>query len=275
MTTQEILQKCTVEENTVKLPNINLDRTTYQDVAKALNKIGGKWKGGKIAGFVFDTDPTELLADIAGGIKRNIKKEFQFFSTPANLGNTLVRLAKLFNGAKVLEPSAGDGALIEEILTRDYDIDLHAIELMPQNSIKLKEKWPALKLKATFDFLAYSLDKKFDRIIANPPFTKGQDIVHLKKMYEHLNEKGIVACITSISWISGQNKKNKEFRKWLDDHNFIEEESRGWRMFENIGTDTQFYRKNGDRVYIEMIDAGTFKESGTNVRTAIIVIEKH
>ena len=61
MQTLEILQKCTIEENTVKLPNIQLERKEYIEVKNKLELIGGKWKGGKIQGFVFATDPSELL----------------------------------------------------------------------------------------------------------------------------------------------------------------------------------------------------------------------
>ena len=50
MTKEEVLQKCTVEGNVVKLPNKQLDRKLYQEVAKALELIGGKWKGGIVTG---------------------------------------------------------------------------------------------------------------------------------------------------------------------------------------------------------------------------------
>ena len=45
MTKEQVLQDCTIEGNVVKLPNIQLDRKDYQEVAKALELIGGKWKG--------------------------------------------------------------------------------------------------------------------------------------------------------------------------------------------------------------------------------------
>ena len=89
-TKEEVLQNCTVEGTTVKLPNVQLDRKLYQEVAKALELIGGKWKGGKVFGFVFATDPTDLLDQIANGEKRNLKKEFQFFATPEKLADELV-----------------------------------------------------------------------------------------------------------------------------------------------------------------------------------------
>jgi len=43
----KILQQCTVANNVVKLPEGQLDRKLYQEVAKALELIGGKWKGEK------------------------------------------------------------------------------------------------------------------------------------------------------------------------------------------------------------------------------------
>ena len=88
-----ILKDCTVDGNVVKLPNIKLDRKEYLEVKKALELIGGKWKGGKVAGFVFASDPTDLLNQIANGEKRNLKKEFQFFATPEKLAAYLVELA--------------------------------------------------------------------------------------------------------------------------------------------------------------------------------------
>lgn len=79
MTKEEVLQNCTIEGNIVKLPNEQLDRKLYQEVAKSLELIGGKWKGGKVQGFVFTLDPTELLNQISGGEQRNLKKGVPIF----------------------------------------------------------------------------------------------------------------------------------------------------------------------------------------------------
>ncbi len=75
MTTKEVLQQCTVEGNIVKLPAVQLERKEYKEVKKQLELIGGKWKGGKTQGFVFEEDPTELLEQISNGEKRNLKSE--------------------------------------------------------------------------------------------------------------------------------------------------------------------------------------------------------
>lgn len=78
MTKEEVLQQCTIEGLIVKLPPTQLERKLYTDVAKSLELIGGKWKGGKVAGFVFAVDPTDLLEQITNGEKRNLKKNINF-----------------------------------------------------------------------------------------------------------------------------------------------------------------------------------------------------
>lgn len=247
MTTEiEVLQNCTVEGNVVKLPNVQLDRKIYQATAKKLELIGGKWKGGKVFGFVFNEDPTELLEQIANGENRNLKKEFQFFGTPDALADRLVELANPTSADWILEPSAGQGAIVKAI-NRAVDVqDVFCYELMPLNQTFLG-KIPNAKLLGD-DFLQHdpSTDK-YDIIIANPPFSKNQDIDHIRKMYDCLMPNGRIVTIASKHWQLSTNKKEVLFRDWLD----------------SLGADVQD------------VEAGEFKESGTNIATCIITINKH
>ncbi|MEY3501711.1 MAG: hypothetical protein RL308_3384 [Bacteroidota bacterium] len=244
MTTKEqVLQNCTISDKIVKLPNIQLDRKLYQEVAKSLELIGGKWKGGKVLGFVFATDPTELLEQIANGEKRNLKKEFQFFATPENLADELVYLAELNDEDTILEPSSGQGAIIKSI-NKACRVVPDCYELMETNRIILKNSGLSFNLIGD-DFLKHD-GKKYSKIIANPPFTKNQDIDHLKEMYKHLILGGRLVCITSESWCTGTQKKQIEFKKWLNDV---------------------------DAKVID-IERGSFKESGTMVGGKIIVVNK-
>lgn len=243
MEKQEVLQQCTVEGNIVKLPNIQLERKLYQDVAKSLELIGGKWKGGKVMGFVFISDPTDLLAEIQGGEKRNLKKEFQFFATPFDLAQKLVYIAGLKHHDNILEPSAGQGAIIKEI-NAVVRATPDCYELMETNQIILKKS--GLK----FNFLGADFFENkgllYSKIIANPPFSKNQDIDHVKEMYKCLARGGRLVSVMSESWVEGTQKKQIEFKEWL----------------EEIGGD------------YEHVPKGTFKESGTMVGATIVIIEK-
>lgn len=246
MTKEEILKGCTVEGNIVKLPNILMERKLYQDVAKSLELIGGKWKGGKIAGFVFNTDPSDLLFEIANGEKRNLKKEYQFFATPSELADRLVMLSEINGNHTVLEPSAGQGAIIEAINRTHPDLSVDCYELMDINHIFLNKISTANLIGE--DFLTSDKGKKYDRIIANPPFSKNQDITHLKEMYERLNDNGILVCITSTHWYKCDNKTEIHFRNWLD----------------SLDNEAE----------IREIEQGAFKESGTKVGGFIVKIKK-
>ena len=49
-------EQCTVSGNVIKLGQTQLSREDYLQIKKLLESRGGKWKGGKTSGFVFDSD---------------------------------------------------------------------------------------------------------------------------------------------------------------------------------------------------------------------------
>lgn len=244
-TKEEVLQNCTIEGNVIKLPPQQLERNLYMEVNKSLQLIGGKWKGGKVSGFVFPNDPIELLEQIANGEKRNLKKEYQFFATPAHLAKRLVELAELKETEMILEPSAGQGAIVNEILIGKKNTIVHCFELMDINCIFLNKIKHCVVLGN--DFLTEpKYFMTFNKIVANPPFSKNQDIDHILKMYECLKDGGRIVTIASKHWQNANEKKCVSFREWL---------------------------KEVDAEIIE-IDANEFKESGTSIATVIIIINK-
>jgi len=252
MTKVEVLKQCTVENNIVKLPDVQLDRKLYQEVAGAIQAIGGKWKGGKVAGFVFpsgyESKIEELLGKVASGESTNLKKDFQFFATPAALADRLVQMAVICNTDLVLEPSAGQGAIIEAIQRNvNLIIPVDYIELMDINRTILSSKKLRAEQLIVNDFLDLEdSENEYDVIVANPPFTKNQDIDHIRKMYSVLKTGGRIVTLASTSWQHGSQKKQIAFREWL----------------ESIDAE------------ISPVEAGAFKESGTMVPTVIIEINK-
>lgn len=238
------LSQCSIDGNVIKLGATQLDRKIYSEVKSALENIGGQWKGGKIFGFLFEQNPTELLEGLQGGVKRNLKKEFQFFGTPDDLADYLVELAEIENTHDILEPSAGRGAIVKAIHRELYDsYTVWAFELMPLNQTFL-DKIIGCRVLG-YDFLK-ECDTSFDRIIANPPFNKNQDIDHILKMYSQLKSGGKLVSIASKHWEQSNNKKETAFKEWL---------------------------KSVDAI-VKQIPAGKFKESGTSIATCIIIIDK-
>ena len=242
MTVIDVLKQCTVDGLVIRLPDYQLDRKIYTEVAGKLELIGGKWKGGKIKGFVFNEDPTEYLEKLCNGDSINLKKEFQFFATPDCVADRLVELACIESEHLILEPSAGQGAIIKAIHRAHSGVNVDCYELMDLNRTFL-ERLPNCTLVGE-DFIVEESTSVYDRIIANPPFSKNQDIDHVLKMYERLADNGKLICIMSNHWRESSNKKEVAFKEFL------------WDAGANI----------------HEIEAGAFKESGTNISACIIVL---
>jgi len=244
----ESLRKMTVNGCVVSLPPISDGSlSNYADVRKALLNAGAKYKKNT---FVFPSDAQPYIDRLCGGEKVNIKKEFQFFATPAHLADKLVEAANIRVGDTILEPSAGQGAILEAIfrapVSFSYPVDY--CELMNTNRSVLEAKIDS-GIRAQYvgeDFLLLDGNYKWDRIIANPPFSKNQDIDHVRHMWDCLAPGGRIVTIASKHWQFASGKKEKEFKRWLD----------------AIGAE------------VTDIEAGMFNESGTKVATCMIIINK-
>lgn len=240
----QVLNQCTIEGNIIRLPNAQLDRKLYEEVSKAINLIGGKWKGGKTAGFVFNEPPMDLLKQIQNGEKKNIKKEYQFFATPTHLAAKMARLAEIDQYDCVCEPSAGQGAIIKQIHKLHPHTLVHYCELLELNRTFLTKTPNTTYLKD--NFLLMNTPNLFHKIIANPPFSSNQDIQHIMHMWECLAPGGRIVTISSKHWEYSRNKKETNFKDFLSEHS----------------------------AYIESLPEDTFKESGTSISTNLIIINK-
>ena len=238
-----ILARCKTEGNILYLPEGQLDRTTYNNVNKVLTALGGKWNR-KEKGHVFDYDPEEALETvIMTGEIVDKKKLLQFFETPEDIAKELCKMAEITKDSNVLEPSVGKGRIADaayecnpnKVIGLDINIDLEQY---------LKDK--PYQTFLGVDFLEYETDEKFDRIIMNPPFTKHQDVKHFMKAYEILAEGGILVSIMSVAPFFREDRVSEEFRYFLDMHEAV----------------------------VTNLPEGTFKESGTMVRTCIVKIKK-
>jgi predicted RNA methylase len=235
----ESISKMNVNGNRLELPQDEFF-ANYAAVKKCLTTAGGKYKQN---GFEFTENADLVKTRLVGGEAIDDKKKFQFFATPDALASRLVNMAYVNNDCRVLEPSAGQGAISNHL--RVEAAECVVVELMPQNCQALQRQ--GYKPHET-DFLTLSTKDlgEFDRIVANPPFTKNQDIEHIKHMYGFLRDGGRLVSVASRSWMTGSQKKQVAFREWLDE------------------IDAGIYE----------LEAGEFKESGTNIATAIIVIDK-
>lgn len=212
-----VLEECTVTDKTLFLPPRQLDRKLYEAVNKCLVAMGGKWNR-KAAGHVFDESPALTLeAALSTGEQVDPRKQFQFFPTPEHIARRMVELAEIGPTHTCLEPSAGDGA-IARFLPKERTI---CIELYRPNAEKLIAAgyYPVCEM----DFLTFSTSKSragigVDRVVMNPPFTRNQDIAHVRHAYECLAPGGRIVAIMSEHSFFANDKPSVEFREWAGDN---------------------------------------------------------
>lgn len=173
----------------------------------------------------------------------------QLFPTPIDIAQRVVELADIKPGHRVLEPSAGTGRLLDPMFNADatgalFDPDnsrpvglLVAVEINPQLAKLLRTQYACASV-INQDFLTCNGDLgTFDRVVMNPPFKDGSDIRHINHAYMMLKPGGRLVAVCAAG-------------------------PRQYKAFHDIAT--------------EWIDlpADSFKDEGTSVNTAIIVLEK-
>ena len=219
----------------IELPARRLQH--YAHIKTLILNAGGVYSRN---GFQFGAaiDVTQVLNRLRGGEKPNPKKDRQAFYTPEDVAAETVAWAMEclgdLTGKRMLEPSAGEGALAEP--ARAADAKVIAVEINGPSAQILRDKGFEVIER---DFLSLSLADigLFDVVIANPPFSKDQDITHVIHMWRFLRPGGVLVSLTSPGWRTGRTKAQRNFRAFVD----------------NIGAE------------VEALPAGTFKASGTKV----------
>ncbi|MDQ0672919.1 putative RNA methylase [Pseudarthrobacter siccitolerans] len=240
----EVLEAGKLDGYSYYLPQGQLTRQLYVEINKILETIGGKWDR-KSGSHIFSSDPEAALEQaldsgrLAGGVVDE-KKLYQFYETPQGLAQRVVEEAAIEPGMSVLEPSAGRGALLEPL--DQSAVDLTCVEIDSKHSTYLSESGISC---INQDFVNWMPDRTYDRIIMNPPFTRQQDVDHVSKAFQLLKPAGRLVAITSPGWQFRDNRKSTAFRELVDKH--------GW---------------------YEDIPEGTFKTSGTMIRTVLVVLDR-
>jgi protein-L-isoaspartate O-methyltransferase len=210
-------------------------------VNKILENIGGKWNRSAQA-HLFTDDPAAAIDQIIQTGEVTLAQKNGFFPTPPELADRMVELLELEDGNTILEPSCGDGALLEALHRSRATYLAHAIELNPQLVEACKRKGFNVNQA---DFMAYTPPCKIDRVFMNPPFEQLQDCRHILRAYDLLEPGGRLVAICSAGVRFRREQPAVQLRSLIEDQ--------GW---------------------IEDLPPGSFKSSGTNVNTCLVCLEK-
>ncbi|WP_327259998.1 methyltransferase [Streptomyces sp. NBC_01240] len=229
--------------NRLVLAGPRMDARLYQKVDEILEAVGGRWTRSAGA-HLFPMDAAEALAPVlASGEVVTLREKLtqaQYFPTPPPVVERLIELADLKPGMTVLEPSAGSGAIATAAAARGVTVD--CVERDPGYAAVLKDAGVARQVQVA-DFLTVPAAPQYDRVVMNPPFTRGTDMAHVEHALRFLNLDGLLVAV--MSWAATYHSaKTAPFRALV--------EARGGK--------------------VEAVAHRAFAESGTDVDTVIVAI---
>ena len=246
-----VLQESEITGNKLFLKT-QMDRKQYVELNKILELLWWK-RNRKEKCHIFDVNNLqEAINEVCDTMEViDVKVLYQQFYTPSELAKKLVELADIQKTNDVLEPSAGQGAIVKEILKKEFrdlfitEIDKNNIDYLQEIKNEHKENNPqsdSILLIENWDFIEKTNIWIVDKIIANPPFSKSQDVKHILEMYKYLKRGWRIVSIASSSIQTRSGKLYDEFKSL--DPEFIE------------------------------IEDWAFKESWTMVNSVIVIINK-
>jgi hypothetical protein len=211
----------------------------------------GEGKGGKAADRALAKAMTEFqkaksyyFAEAKKGGRRDQREGKDYFATPEPLGLKMVEWADIRPGDKVLEPSAGHGAIARFF---PETADRALVEPSPYLASRAALSSPgAHVLEHRFEDL--HAVNKYDAIVMNPPFghAGATAIEHIRKAANHLRDGGrIVALIP-------RGAADEKFERFMESP-----EAKGLYEVADIN-----------------LPSSTFERAGTKVNTRVVVLEK-
>lgn len=199
--------------------------------------------------------------------RRNVAQLGQVF-TPPQVVDFMLGLCQ--NTGRILEPSAGDGAFVSALASKQADfvgIEIDAQVAPPEASV--------------MDFFDYPLSEQFDSIVGNPPYVRFQDIppetrkklnsplfdkrsnlflFFIEKCIRHLKPGGELVFIVprELSKLTAAKKLNA----WLATQGSITHfyETGDYRVFTGHTPNCAIFRFEKDRFDRQMADGRQFRE---------------
>jgi protein-L-isoaspartate O-methyltransferase len=239
----EALRAATTDGNLLHLTGPRMTPRLYQRVNEVIEGVGGRWDK-QTGAHVFPSDAAEAIAPVlaSGHVTtlREVRQASQYFPTPPAIVARLVDLAELKPGMEVLEPSAGRGAIATALAERGAVVD--CVEREAEHAAALEQTGVARAVTVA-DFLAVPAAPKYDRVVMNPPFTKGADVQHVTHALRFLKPDGLLVAVMSqaVTW---QGKEVAKFRALVE-------------------------HRGGS---VEAVPEGAFAESGTDVATVLVTV---
>lgn len=253
-----ILSRCTTEGNKLFLPE-QLERNDYVKVDKVLRLAGGIWSRKEKAHLFSGVAETVMENVILTGEITSPTDDYDFFPTPTIIADEMAAMLHLEPGDRVLEPSAGDGKLVDAVCRIGSNLDVVAVELNPEMVSFLYVKYAdaftgnmITIYNSDFDYfdagVKFHSVEYFDKVIMNPPFKKRSDIRHVLRAFSMLKPGGKLVSVMPSGITFRQDSLTKNF-------------------IDNM-------KSMSSKFVIKELPPKSFSKSGTDVNTVLLYAEK-
>lgn len=163
------------------------------------------------------------------------------------------RQSPLYTPARVLEPSAGDGAFVRELLKMGLTVD--AIEVDPTRAQAMTAEFSHSEFGTQLsiqcaNFLTQHPRPVYDYVVMNPPFSGTHWIEHVMHAFDFLRSRGTLIAVLPATAEVSESPKHEAFRTWA-----------------------QQFRRYGAGNLFRSMPCESFAESGTRVSTVILTLQ--
>ena len=158
-------------------------------------------------------EQAEAKAEAAHQVEVKVNYNPDYYPTPPEVVEQMLDAASLRPGNLVLEPSAGDGRIVERVFRRMaeaywYEINTAAIET-------LQEKGYGGLQRGT-DFMEAEPEPIYDAVVMNPPFSRNQGRKHVMHAWEFVKPGGVLVAILP----GNKPQLDNKFGQWLVEQGF-------------------------------------------------------
>ncbi|MFF0770906.1 DUF3560 domain-containing protein [Nonomuraea wenchangensis] len=162
-----------------------------------------------------DVEKLKAAADLASNME--VGRDREAFVTPPDVVARLLDLASIEPGVAVLEPSAGTGNIAAAAVDAGAVVD--CVELDNGLANVLVERVPGVNSVRRADFLSLTQMEQaaYDRVVMNPPFSRGRDIAHVTHALQFVKPGGRLVAVMSGGVAFHKMKVAAEFRQLVED----------------------------------------------------------
>lgn len=165
-----------------------------------------------------------------------VSKDLAYYPTPQKVLDRVLNDVYFQDGDIILEPSCGCGRILDAVKQKNNKVDLLGVEFDPNRAMQAKSKGYKVM---TANFLDVMPTGDFDYVIMNPPFAGKHYVKHIDHAMKFLKDGGRLVSILPITAKADHGILDDKYKcAWYD------------------------------------LPFGSFRESGTNINTTIVIIDK-